>query len=116
MTVVVLSLAPHVEDRLLPQLLDEGHVIAARPAGAVEAAAALDRIDADALLVSAAARHCDAALQFPVSDIMRGRREFDEGDHRNLNRRVVARRSPFVAQGNVSDPRDGRTGPVAAKS
>ncbi len=62
MTVVVLSLAPHVEDRLLPQLLDEGHVIAARPAGATEAAAALDRIDADALLVSAAARHCDATL------------------------------------------------------
>ncbi|HET6826792.1 MAG TPA: regulator, partial [Amnibacterium sp.] len=62
MTVVVLSLAPHVEDRLLPQLLDEGHVIAARPAGAAEAAAAVDRIDADALLVSAAARHCDAAL------------------------------------------------------
>ena len=62
MTVVVLSLAPHVEDRLLPQLLDEGHVIAARPAGAAEAAVAVDRIDADALLVSAAARHCDASL------------------------------------------------------
>jgi Flp pilus assembly CpaE family ATPase len=62
MTVVVLSLAPHVEDRLLPQLLDEGHLIAARPAGAADAAAAVDRIDADALLVTASARHCDAAL------------------------------------------------------
>ncbi|MCU1472694.1 regulator [Amnibacterium sp.] len=62
MTTVVLSLAPHVEDRLLPQLLEEGHVVAARPAGAEEAAAALDRIEADALLVSASARHCDANL------------------------------------------------------
>ena len=62
MTAVVLSLAPHVEDRLLPQLLEEGHVVAARPAGSAEAAAAVDRTEADALLVSASARHCDANL------------------------------------------------------
>jgi Flp pilus assembly CpaE family ATPase len=62
MTVVVLSLAPHVEDRLLPLLLEEGHVIAARPAGPADAAVAIDRTVAGALLVSASARHCDAAL------------------------------------------------------
>ena len=61
-TAVVLSLAPHVEDRLLPQLLDEGHVVVARPAGAAEALATVERMDAEALIASASPRHCDGAL------------------------------------------------------
>ncbi len=62
MTTVVLSLAPHVEDRLLPQLLDGGHAVAARPASAAEAAVLLERHAADALIASASPRHLDAAL------------------------------------------------------
>ena len=62
MTAVVLSLAPHIEDRLLPQLLDEGHVVVARPAGAAEALATVERMDADALVATASPRHCDGAL------------------------------------------------------
>ncbi|MGN6742174.1 MAG: nucleotide-binding protein [Amnibacterium sp.] len=62
MTAVVLSLAPHVEDRLLPLLLEEGHVVVARPASAAEALATVGRTPADALLATASPRHCDAAL------------------------------------------------------
>ncbi|WP_375399316.1 CpaE family protein [uncultured Amnibacterium sp.] len=59
---VVLSLAPLVEDRLLPQLIDAGVVVAARPAGTAEAAALVPRVSADLVLASASTRHLDAAL------------------------------------------------------
>lgn len=59
---VVLSLAPLVEDRLLPQLIDAGVVVAARPAGTAEAAALVQRLSADLVLASASTRHLDAAL------------------------------------------------------
>src|SRR5579875_1006826 len=62
MSEVVLSLAPAVEDRLLPRLLDEGCAVVGRPASAGEAMALLDRIGADALIATASPRHCDARL------------------------------------------------------
>ncbi|MDH2442942.1 regulator [Amnibacterium sp. CER49] len=62
MTELLLSLTPQVEDRLLPQLVDAGVAVAARPATAVEAIAALGRLAVDGLLASASPRHLDAAL------------------------------------------------------
>lgn len=59
---VVLSLAPLVEDRLLPQLIDSGIVVAARPASTAETAALIPRLAPDLVLASASGRHLDAAL------------------------------------------------------
>ncbi len=64
---VVLCLAPHVEDRLLPQLADAGLVVVARPAGAAEAAAAVQRLRPDVLLASADPRFLDGALLLAAS-------------------------------------------------
>jgi Mrp family chromosome partitioning ATPase len=58
----VLSLAPHIEDRLLPRLSEADVVVAARPAGTAEAAEALRRLKPDLLVASAGSRHLDAAL------------------------------------------------------
>lgn len=59
---VVLSLAPLVEDRLLPQLIDAGVVVAARPASTAETAALVPRLAPDLVLASGSARHLDAGL------------------------------------------------------
>lgn len=59
---VVLSLAPLVEDRLLPQLIQSGIVVAARPASTAETAALVPRLTPDLVLASASGRHLDAAL------------------------------------------------------
>jgi Mrp family chromosome partitioning ATPase len=59
---VVLCLAPHLEDVLLPQVAAAGLLVVARPAGAAEAAEVLPRLRPAALVVSAEPRHLDAAL------------------------------------------------------
>ncbi|GAA2749430.1 regulator [Amnibacterium kyonggiense] len=61
-TPAVLCLAPHLEDRLLPQLPTAGLLVVARPAGADEAAEALVRLRPGVLVTSAEPRHLDAAL------------------------------------------------------
>lgn len=59
---LVLCLAPSLEDRLLPDLIELGCVVVARPAGAGEATNEVARGRAGVLLVSADARHLDAGL------------------------------------------------------
>ena len=66
-TVAVLSLAPHVEDRLLPRLVDAEVVVAARPAGVAEATAAVQRLRPDLLVASAGSRYLDAGLLAAVA-------------------------------------------------
>ena len=61
-TAAVLCLAPHIEDRLLPDLPAAGLVVVARPAGAAEAAASLGRLRPRVLVASAEPRHLDGAL------------------------------------------------------
>jgi Mrp family chromosome partitioning ATPase len=58
----VLCLAPHLEDRLLPQLSSAGLLVVARPAGAGEAAEAVGRLRPGVLIASAEPRHLDSAL------------------------------------------------------
>lgn len=60
--IVLLCLAPHVEDRLLPLLVQRGVAVAGRPATAADAAAMLGRSGAELVLTSASPRHVDAAL------------------------------------------------------
>jgi Mrp family chromosome partitioning ATPase len=58
----VLCLAPHVEDRLLPQLAAAGLLVVARPPGAGEGVEALGRLRPDVLIASAEPRHLDSPL------------------------------------------------------
>ena len=53
MAVLVLALDRETEDRLLADIIDHGHVIAARPANVRELLAALDRHTPDVLIVGA---------------------------------------------------------------
>ena len=64
---VVLSLAPHVEDRLLPGLGVAGLLPVARPAGAAEAAEAVARLRPGVLLASAEPQHLDSPLLLAAS-------------------------------------------------
>jgi MinD-like ATPase involved in chromosome partitioning or flagellar assembly len=59
---LLLSLAPQLEDRLLPGLIEAGITIVGRPASAGEAVAVLARVEADALIASALPRHLDERL------------------------------------------------------
>ena len=63
----VLCLAPHLEDRLLPQLATAGLLVVARPPGADEAATALSRLRPAVLIASAEPRHLDSALLISAS-------------------------------------------------
>ena len=58
----VLCLAPHVEDRLLPEAAAAGLLVVARPPGAAEAAEALARLRPAVLIASAEPRHLDSPL------------------------------------------------------
>lgn len=66
-TPAVLCLAPHLEDRLLPQLAAAGLLVIARPPGAAEAAEALSRLRPGILIASAEPRHLDNALLMAAS-------------------------------------------------
>jgi MinD-like ATPase involved in chromosome partitioning or flagellar assembly len=59
---LVLSLTPPTEDRLLPDLIELGCIVVARPAGAAEASNEVARARAEVLLASADPRHLDAGL------------------------------------------------------
>jgi Mrp family chromosome partitioning ATPase len=63
----VLCLAPHIEDRLLPQLAAAGLLVLARPPGAGEAVEALGRLRPGVLIASAEARHLDGSLLMAAS-------------------------------------------------
>ena len=63
----VLSLAPHVEDLLLPELADAGIVVVGRPAGAADAAAAIERLRPDVVLASAEPSPLDSPLLVAVA-------------------------------------------------
>jgi MinD-like ATPase involved in chromosome partitioning or flagellar assembly len=63
----VLCLAPHLEDRLLPQLSAAGLLVVARPAGAGEAAEAVGRLRPGVLIAGAEPRHLDSRLLLAAS-------------------------------------------------
>lgn len=62
MAVLVLALDRETEDRLLADIIDYGHVIAARPANVRELLAAIDRHTPDVLIVGATAGTLTAEL------------------------------------------------------
>lgn len=59
---LIIALDPAIEDRLIGELIRNGHEILARPGGGVELAAALRRLPADAALVSASHRVLSAGV------------------------------------------------------
>jgi MinD-like ATPase involved in chromosome partitioning or flagellar assembly len=62
MTLLALALDRETEDRLLPDIIEHGHVIVARPANVRELLAAIDRHAPDALIVGATAGTLTAEL------------------------------------------------------
>ena len=100
---VVLCLAPHVEDRLLPLLADAGLVVVARPAGAVEAAAAVQRLRPDVLLASADPRWLDNALLLTASASRTTAVVMAEGESGRAAAAALGIRHPVPADAEVRD-------------
>lgn len=98
---VVLCLAPHVEDRLLPQLAEAGFAVVARPAGAADAAAAVQRLRPDVLLASADPRWLDNALLLAASASRTAAVVLAEGEQGRRHAAALGVREPLDAEADA---------------
>ncbi|MFD1720066.1 regulator [Amnibacterium endophyticum] len=103
---VVLCLAPGVEDALLPQLPDAGLVVVARPAGAAEAAAAVQRLRPDVLLASADPRWVDGALLLAAASARTTALVLAEGEAGRRHAAALGVREPLDASVSGRELRD----------
>ncbi|RIX28743.1 nucleotide-binding protein [Amnibacterium setariae] len=100
---VVLSLAPHVEDRLLPELGVAGLLVVARPPGAGEAAEALDRLRPGVLLASAGPQHLDSPLLLAAAQAGAAVVVLAEGEEGRRHAAALGVRQPMDASASAED-------------
>ena len=99
----VLCLAPHLEDRLLPQLSPAGLLVVARPAAAGEAAEAIDRLRPGVLIVSAEPRHLDNSVLLAASAAGAALVVLAEGDRVRAHAASLGVRDPLDADASADD-------------
>ena len=101
----VLSLAPHVEDRLLPQLAAAGLLVVARPPAAGEAAEALTRLRPAVLIASADPRHLDSPLLLAAATAGAAVVVLAEGERGRQHAAALGVREPLDASADADDIR-----------
>ena len=101
----VLSLAPHVEDRLLPQLAAAGLLVVARPPAAGEAAEALTRLRPAVLIASADPRHLDSPLLLAAAAASAAVVVLAEGERGRQHAAALGVREPLDASADADDIR-----------
>jgi Mrp family chromosome partitioning ATPase len=101
----VLSLAPHVEDRLLPQLAAAGLLVVARPPAAGEAAEALTRLRPAVLIASADPRHLDSPLLLAAATAGAAVVVLAEGERGRQHAAALGVREPLDASAEADDIR-----------
>ncbi|GAA4752656.1 P-loop NTPase [Amnibacterium soli] len=101
----VLSLAPHVEDRLLPQLGAAGLLVVARPPAAGDAAEALTRLRPAVLIASAEPRHLDSPLLLAAAGAGAAVVVLAEGERGRRHAASLGVREPLDATVDAGDIR-----------
>ena len=101
----VLSLAPHVEDRLLPQLGAAGLLVVARPPAAGDAAEALTRLRPAVLIASAEPRHLDSPLLLAAAGAGAAVVVLAEGERGRRHAASLGVREPLDATADAGDIR-----------
>jgi MinD-like ATPase involved in chromosome partitioning or flagellar assembly len=101
----VLSLAPHVEARLLPQLASAGLLVVARPPAAGEAAEAVSRLRPAVLVASADPRHLDSALLLAAATAGSAVVVLAEGERGRQHAAALGVREPLDASADADDIR-----------
>lgn len=99
----MLSLAPHVEDALLPELAEAGVVVLARPAGSADAAAAVERLRPDVVLVSAEPAHLDSPLLVAVAVVGAAVVVLAEGQQGRQHAAALGVRDPLEASAGIGE-------------